>query len=79
MTLYLVVAFGLMLGGAIGMILGKGIVYLIRSFIVASDKSKIRTAMAREAYLNNLYEECLFEEQDRLARKAAREMSYYDR
>lgn len=77
---FLIITFlGLAVGGAVGMVLGKSIASLFRSMIRTTDKCKIQTAMLREKYLNDLYEECLYEKQDRLARKAAKEMSYYDR
>lgn len=69
----------LIVGGAIGLMIAKLITFIIRSIVRASHKSKIKYVMAREAYINDLYEECLYEHQDKLARKAAKEMSYYDR
>ena len=77
--IYIVIMSALLIGGALGLALGNGVIWIIRSIMRASDKSRIQAAMAREAYLNDIYEECLYEEQDKLARKAAKEMSYYDR
>lgn len=79
MDLYLVTVFYFLLGGAIGLMIARAIMYVIRWLVRASDKSRIKAAMAREAYLNDLYDECLYEHQDRLARKAAEKMSFYDR
>lgn len=59
---------------AAGIALGKIGSYCIRQLIRASDKNKIKAAMQREAYLNQLYEENLYEEMDRLARQAESEM-----
>ncbi|MBR2766838.1 hypothetical protein IKD67_02015 [Candidatus Saccharibacteria bacterium] len=78
MEFYIVSFLALVIGGAIGIVLGKGIASLIRSVIRATDKCRLQTAMLREKYLNDLYEECIYEKQDRLARKAAKEMSQYD-
>ena len=79
MGFYIIAIFGLAIGGTVGLILGKGIASLIRSLIRSADKARVQTAMMEESYFNNLYEECLYDEQDRLAKRAAREMSYYDR
>lgn len=78
MSVFIFAMLSLMVGGAIGIMLGKGIASLIRAMIRATDKNKVKTTMLREAYFNDLYEECLYENQDRLAKKAAREMSQYD-
>ena len=59
---------------AAGITLGKIGSYCIRQLIRASDKNKIKAAMRREAYLNQLYEENLYEEMDRLARQTEAEM-----
>ena len=67
------------IGGLIGLILGKLVIAVYRDIVRALDKNKIKGAMAREAYWNNLYEETLCEEMDKMAVKAAKDMSRYDR
>ena len=79
MTVFIFAFISLAIGGMLGIILGKGVASLFRAIIRATDKAKMQTAMMNATYLNDLYEECLYERQDRLAKKAAKEMSYYDR
>lgn len=44
-----------------------------------NDKERMKIAMQREAYLNDLYEEALNEEMDDLANRAAKQMYSYGR
>lgn len=71
----LLIAITIASGLAFGRIGSQTIRYLIR----ASDKSKMKAAIKREAYLNQLYEESLFEEMDKIAIKAAKKMDQVNR
>ena len=46
----------------------------VKMIMRASDKRKMKDAMQREAYYNQLYEECLYDEMDDMAIRAAKEM-----
>ena len=59
---------------ASGLSLGHVTVGILRRIRRASDKNKIRAAMDREAYYNQLYEEALYEEMDDIATQAASDM-----
>ena len=59
-------------GGAVGLMIAKMIIPIMCNIIRATDKRRIKTAMTREAYLNQLYEEALYEDVDRMTKKTAR-------
>ena len=62
-------------GGMIGLMIAKMITPIMCNIIRATDKRRIKTAMTREAYLNQLYEEALCEDVDRMTKKTARKMA----
>lgn len=66
----------LIIGGTVGLILAHYIIMPIYWHIVrSSDKRKIKTRMLQEKYYNDLYEDVLFEDIDKAAKKAHRKMS----
>lgn len=66
-------------GGSIaGVILAGLVMDLWRWMVRDTDKNRIKTAMMKEDYYNQLYEECLTEEMDKKAEQAAKEMRHYD-
>lgn len=51
----------------------------VKMMMRASDKRKMKDAIRREAYYNQLYEECLYDEMDDMAIRAAKEMMKRDK
>lgn len=71
---YLVVFLGLAVGGALGVLLGRALRSLFWEIKKATDKQRIKIQMREDAYKNQLFEECLCEEMDDIAWRAANEM-----
>ena len=71
---YLVIFLGLTVGCALGVLLARVLKGLFWEIKRASDKQRIKLEMREDAYQNQLFEECICEEMDDLARRAAREM-----
>ena len=62
-------------GTVVGLI-GAHYVFCLYRFIVrSSDKTKIKTQMLNEAYYNQLYEEALLEDINKIAKRTHRKMS----
>ena len=65
----------ILIGSAvIGLIAAELIIRLWHWIARKNDKTRMETAIMREEYLNQLYEETLYEHMDKLARQAERDM-----
>ena len=62
-------------GGIVGFVIAKLLIWLYYWMVRDTDKNRVKTAILKEQYYNDLYEEALSEEMDELAEKAARDMS----
>ena len=65
----------IIIGGLVGFVLAQVILALWRWMIRDTEKTRIKAAMLEEEYYNELYDEVLTEDIDKLARKAAKDMS----
>ena len=65
----------ILVGAVVGLVGAHILLSLYRSIVRSSDKRKIKTKMLQEAYYNDLYEEALTEDIDKLAQRAHRKMS----
>ena len=65
----------LLVGAVAGLLLAHYLVIAYRKIARASDKRKIKIAMLREQYYNDLYTDVLTEDVNKIAKKAHRRMS----
>lgn len=65
----------IVIGGAVIGLIGAEIFLRIYYAVIRStDKSRMKAAIAREAYLNRLYEESMYEQMDKMANQYAKQM-----
>ena len=58
----------------LSILLARPLVRLYYKCVRANDKRRMETAIMREEYLNQLYEETMYEHMDSLARQAKQQM-----
>ena len=63
------------IGGIAGLFAAHYLAMLIRFVMRESDRKKVKAAMLRESYINQLYEENLLEDINRAAHKASKKMN----